>query len=100
MGSNPTQGSSFQIKVIALNVLSCFVVCLLLSSSLLCFSNIYTHTHKHTQSATLQEGKFGSRKVEEIYREEELKHLKTLMVNLDHLSLTAPGTSPLPHRKK
>ncbi|CAI8056575.1 Calcium-dependent secretion activator 1 [Geodia barretti] len=50
--------------------------------------------------ATLQEGKFGSRRVEEIYREEELKHLKALMLNLDHLSLATPGTNPNPSRKK
>jgi hypothetical protein len=52
------------------------------------------------KSSTLQEGRFGSHRVEEIYREEELKHLKALMLNLDHLSLATPGTNPNPSRKK
>ena len=47
------------------------------------------------------DSKFGSNKVEEIFREEQLKNLKTLNSNLDQLSLSGPTThSPAAQKKK
>ena len=46
-------------------------------------------------------GKFGSRKLEEIYREEQLNMLKTLNDNLDRqLSLSASGINAGKEKKK
>ena len=47
----------------------------------------------------LEDGRFGSHKVEEIYREEQLKMVKQLNANIDHLSLSGTGFSPAMHKK-
>ena len=49
---------------------------------------------------SLVEGKFGSHKVEEIYREEQLKMLKNLNSNLDQLSLQGTGINTQAEKKK
>ncbi len=50
--------------------------------------------------SSLNEGKFGSKKVEEIYREEQQKMLKHLNNNLDLLSLQGSGVSSTLEKKK
>ncbi len=56
--------------------------------------------HAPMQVARARESKFGSHKVEEIFREEQLKTLKVLNSNLDQLSLSGPTAhSPALQRK-
>ena len=53
------------------------------------------------QSSLLTEGKFGSRKLEQIYREEQLKMINTLNDNLDkELSISASGINAGKEKRK
>ena len=54
-----------------------------------------------SQSSLLTEGKFGSHKLEQIYREEQLKMINTLNDNLDkELSITASGINTGREKKR
>lgn len=52
------------------------------------------------QNISLLDSKFGSHRVEEIYREEQLKMVKLLNNNLDQLSLQGVNTTTLDKKKK
>jgi len=52
------------------------------------------------QGSSLNEGKFGSKRVEGIYREEQLKMLTHLNTNLDMLSLQGTGVNTVEKKKR
>ena len=53
-----------------------------------------------TQNHVLVEGRFGSHRVENIYREEQLKMVKLLNSNLDQLSLAGSTINPQEKKRK